>query len=151
VTRLVVDASVALKWIVAEPGSAEAASLRAAERLLAPDLIMAECANVIWKLARRGEVTEDFARTAARVFEQAELELHPMRGLIAEATRMAILLDHPAYDAFYLALAKAERCALVTADDRLIRKVLASPDVTEVEVLTIADAAARVVAINSQS
>lgn len=38
-TRRVVDASVAMKWIVNEPGSAAALRLRREHRLLAPDLI----------------------------------------------------------------------------------------------------------------
>jgi predicted nucleic acid-binding protein len=33
---------------------------------------------------------------------------------------LAIRLKHPIYDCFYLALAERKRCALVTADARLI-------------------------------
>jgi len=36
---------------------------------------------------------------------------------------IAIELDHLAYDAMYLAVAEASDLRLVTADDRLIRKI----------------------------
>jgi predicted nucleic acid-binding protein len=46
--ELVIDASVAVKWVVEEPGTQEALLLRQ-HRLLAPDLLVAECANILWK------------------------------------------------------------------------------------------------------
>ena len=63
-THLVIDASVAIKWVIAEHGTREALSLRR-HRLFAPDLLVAECANVLWKKTRRNELTEDEARLAA--------------------------------------------------------------------------------------
>jgi predicted nucleic acid-binding protein len=47
-TDLVVDASVAIKWVIEESGTPQALSLRR-HRLFAPDLLMTECANVLWK------------------------------------------------------------------------------------------------------
>lgn len=47
-TRLVVDASVAVKWVVTEDGTAEAVSLLSIP-MSAPDLLIAECANILWK------------------------------------------------------------------------------------------------------
>jgi predicted nucleic acid-binding protein len=142
VSRFVVDASVALKWLIAEPGSDAAASLRHAERLSAPDLIVPEVGNALWKAMRRGELTADEAALAARLMEQSDIELRPMRALLRPAIRLALALDHPVYDCIYLALADEERCALVTADERLIRKmaVASSPDV---EVISPAAAAAQ--------
>jgi predicted nucleic acid-binding protein len=46
----VVDASVALKWALEEPGS-DRARLLSSARLEAPDLLPIECANVLWKKA----------------------------------------------------------------------------------------------------
>ena len=48
---LVVDARVAVKWVIQEPGTAEALELRR-HQSLAPDLLIAECANVLWKKVR---------------------------------------------------------------------------------------------------
>lgn len=51
--KLVIDASVAIKWVVDEPGTTEALALRRKAKLIAPDLLIAECANILWKKARR--------------------------------------------------------------------------------------------------
>ncbi|MEK6604283.1 MAG: type II toxin-antitoxin system VapC family toxin, partial [Nitrospirota bacterium] len=56
-TRLVVDASVAVKWLVPEiHADAARRILSPNNELLAPDLIWAEVGNVIWKKWRCGEV-----------------------------------------------------------------------------------------------
>ncbi len=125
-TIFVVDASVALKWVIPEAGAEAALALRAADRLIAPDLIVAECANALWKMVSRGEMSPEEAELAAETLARAEVELHPMRRLLVAATKMAIALDHPAYDCVYLALAEAETCPFVTADARLVRKLQAS-------------------------
>lgn len=112
---LVIDASIAIKWVIDEPGSHEALALRRT-CLLAPDLLIAECANVLWKKVRRGELTPAEAVLAARLIERADIHLQPMRALIEPAERLAIALDHPAYDCFYLVLAEATDSEFVTAD-----------------------------------
>lgn len=54
---LVVDASVAVKWFLVEPGDREAlALLDAAESLVAPELIVAEVVNVVWKRLMAGTI-----------------------------------------------------------------------------------------------
>lgn len=54
---IVVDASVALKWYVDEEDSERAlALLNSGERLIAPDLIVAELCTGAWRLIRRGEL-----------------------------------------------------------------------------------------------
>ena len=120
--RLVIDASVAIKWVVEEPGTAEALALRR-HQLLSPDLLIPECANTLWKKVRRQEIGSNEAALAARLLQRADVELVPMRGLLEPATRLAIQLDHPAYDCVYLALAQASGCSFVTADSRFCAKV----------------------------
>ena len=116
---LIIDASIAVKWVVEESGTEDALALRACP-LGAPELLVAECANILWKKVRRRELTSEEAGVAATLLERADIELHPMRPLTAAATEMAIALDHPAYDCLYLALAKARGLRFVTADRRLI-------------------------------
>ena len=54
---LIVDASVAFKWFVEEEGSdAARAVLQAPRRLIAPELLLAQVANIAWKVERRGEI-----------------------------------------------------------------------------------------------
>jgi len=128
VTTFVIDASVAIKWVVDEDGSSQALALRKNARLVAPDLLSAECANILWKKAQRGELTGAEADLAARLLERADVELLPMRALIQAATRIAIDFSHPAYDCIYLALALTNQWRFVTADDRLVRKTRRQPD-----------------------
>jgi predicted nucleic acid-binding protein len=134
----VVDASVAIKWVVDEAGTIEAVALRQKAKLIAPELLIPECANILWKKVQRKDLSKDVARIAARLLKGAELELLPMRALLEEATLLAIDLGHPAYDCLYLALAIANDCSFVTADERLARK-LAQSNFRE-KVMTLAEA-----------
>jgi predicted nucleic acid-binding protein len=119
--RLVVDASVAIKWVVPEAGS-EQAIILLEHGLVAADLLFSECANILWRKQRHGFLTADEADVAARTLEQADLAIVSTRGYLARAVAIAVELDHPAYDAIYLAVAEAFGLRLAMADHRLIRK-----------------------------
>jgi predicted nucleic acid-binding protein len=123
VSTLVIDASIAIKWVIEEEGTPQALTLRREAKLLAPELLVAECANILWKKARRNELSREEALLAARLLQTAAIELVPTRFLLAAATRIAIELDHPAYDCLYLALAIENDCRFVTADERFLRKL----------------------------
>lgn len=98
-----------------EPDTDEALALRRTS-LYAPDLLIAECANVLWRKVKRRELLPAEAVLAARLIERADIQLQPMRPLIEPTARLALALDHPAYDCFYLVLARAMGCEFVTAD-----------------------------------
>ena len=120
---LVIDASIAVKWVVDEQGTPEALILRQKAKLIAPELLVAECANVLWKKVRKNELSKEEALLAARLLQGAEIELLPTRSLFEAVTRISIELDHAAYDCLYLALAVENECRFVTADDRFLRKL----------------------------
>lgn len=120
---LVVDASVAVKWVVAESGTDQAVQLRSSFDFLAPELIVAECANILWKKTMRRELAREEALLAARLLTRSDVELVPLQGLGEAATALAIDLGHPAYDCAYLALARERGCRFVTADRRLLALV----------------------------
>ena len=128
-TGYVVDASVAVKWLVQEAFSEEAASLLDGRTpLIAPDLLFAEATNALWALCRRGDITgEDFAEAVDALKAAPVAVPHPMRHLAASAARLAIDLGHPAYDCFYLALAVQEQYPVVTADRRFYDVVRRHP------------------------
>ena len=110
---LVVDASVAAKWVLLEPGRDRAMALRSEPGgLLVPTLI-------IWKYHRRGLVTASDAIAALTLASSLPTELVPLEELAPRALEIAAQLDHPIYDCFYLALAERERVPLVSADRRL--------------------------------
>lgn len=115
---LVVDASVAAKWVLDQEGSSRATALRGEERLIAPSLIAAEIGSAIWKAVRRHEVSH------ADATEALSAALRPFDALIAvdelhlRALALATSFNHPVYDCFYLALAEREDAPLITADER---------------------------------
>ena len=119
----VVDASIAVKWVVDEADTPAALRLRAEHRLIAPDLLVPECANILWKKVRRGEMEAHAALLAARLLESADIELLASRPLLEAIARLAIELDHPAYDCLYLAMAVENACPFVTADESFVRKM----------------------------
>ena len=99
----VVDASVAIKWVIGEAG-AEAAAKLAGSQLSAPDILLAECGSALWAKARRGEITDDEALSALAALRRAPVVLTPVPVLAADALRLALLIGHPIYDCLYLAL-----------------------------------------------
>ena len=120
--RLVVDASVAVKWLVEEEGSAAAIGLiEAGHDLHAPHLIAAEVTNALWRKVRLGELERGDAGPLAGAVPDMPLQWTADEELCASAVRLAIDLDRPVYDCFYLALAHRIAGTLVTADARLVR------------------------------
>ena len=119
-TGFVVDASVAVKWLVEEPLSDYAVRLLENDVVLvAPELLFAEVANALWTIARRGNISADDVREALSVLDDAPLSVpESMKHLIPAAARLAIDLDHAVYDCLYLALAIQEQRPVVTADQR---------------------------------
>ena len=120
---IVVDASVAVKWLLAESGSAAAIALLRGRRseLAAPDLLLVEAAGaVVRRVNDRTLSREDGAATLERwwvgansgdvIFHRADA------GLLRRAAVTAIGLGHPLKDCVYLALAIELGCELVTCD-----------------------------------
>lgn len=125
-SRLVIDASVAIKWVVNEDGTKDAIKVYERGKLSSPDLLIVECANVLWKKVRRKELSQDAAIVAANLLQRTDVEIVPTRHLMENAMRLALELDHAAYDCLYLALAEEHDWPFVTADDRLRRKLAQS-------------------------
>lgn len=122
-TTLVVDASVAIKWVVPETGTVEALELLSRAHLRAPELLLVECANILWKKATRSQMTAEEVGIAARLLEGAAFEVVSTRHLLGRAAELAVAIGHPAHDCLYLAVAREQGCPFVTADERLVRKL----------------------------
>ncbi len=121
---LVVDASAAVKWVVREEGSTQAlALLQGTDALIAPELVLVEMSNVLWRLHRQGVVQQAQVDLLLNQGLEAFQEIVPMGGFANRATAIAMALDHPTYDCFYLALAEEREAVMVTADQRLASKV----------------------------
>lgn len=127
-SSFVVDASVAVKWVVPEVHSESA--LRLLERdyyLLVPDFFFAEVANVFWKRVRRGEDSADDAKVALEAITAQPLQVHPSLRLMTCALDIAIRTQRAVYDCVYLTLAVESQCQMVTADEKLFNALQTDP------------------------
>jgi predicted nucleic acid-binding protein len=113
---VVIDASVAIKWVVQEEGFEAAVRLQLEEPLAAPDFLMIECANVLWLKVRRRELARRQAEMAFTAIQATPIQWFATTDYAATAQSLAFDLDQTAYDSLYLAVALAERMTLITAD-----------------------------------
>jgi predicted nucleic acid-binding protein len=114
---IVIDASVALKWVVDEPGTEAALAIRT-EQLVAPAIWLAEAANALWRHVRLGEASAVEARSRMARLERAPVASLPIEPHIAQALALAVRGNHPVYDCIYLALAMQRDTQVVTDDRR---------------------------------
>ena len=127
-TLVIPDASVAIKWVIAEEHSDKADELFGdSYQLLAPELIMVECGNILWKQVRFSGLTQEQAEGALRLLKSFAIDLVPVTPLLARALELGILFKRTVYDSVYLALAEQEQAAVVTADRRLYNALAGTP------------------------
>lgn len=142
--KLTVDASIAVKWFVTEPLHGEARRLLSHRLCLnAPEILLAEFANTIWKKARKGELDDPQPYFDELALLPDIVTLHPTRQLIGRAAQIAAEVDHPVYDCLYLACAEVEASVLITADKKLSNRVaghLPGVDVRHIGAPGVADA-----------
>jgi predicted nucleic acid-binding protein len=120
----VVDASIAVKWVIPEVLSDLADRVRDGEEdVLAPDLLLVEVANALWRKTTAREISPREADAAFDLVRRSGIDLRPAGPLLPRAMDLARRLGHPVYDCVYLALAARERASLVTADQRLLRRL----------------------------
>jgi predicted nucleic acid-binding protein len=124
--NLVVDASVAVKWLFEEADSDRAEALLASAgegrlKLVAPTILPAEIANALWKRMRRGDMDRRNMLETGERFQEICPLLLPIEDLVQRALELAIDSRQPVYDCLYVALAEELRGEVVTADERLHR------------------------------
>ena len=113
----VVDASVALKWLVAEADSAQAKRLlQDGVRLHAPHFLELEIVNALWQKVRRKVIDPDAAVALNKKFLQLDIQWRAGKWIGEQALLLGLLSRHSPYDFTYLALAAHLGCPLVTAD-----------------------------------
>ena len=128
--RLVLDASVVVKWLVPDP-EREADTQRAEQifrgverrqiKLVQPPHWLAEVAGVLARISP-ATVEEDVAD-----LYDLELEVAESEAVYLAAVRLARELDHHLFDTLYHGVAiETPDAVLVTADDRYFRKARSS-------------------------
>ena len=114
---IVVDASVAIKWIFEEEFSTEArALLDEPDVPIAPTLLLAEAGSALWRRRKRNELDEVEVRALYDMFLDVPIGFVDETALVRPAFNLALELGHPIYDCLYLALALREDVLLATAD-----------------------------------
>ena len=127
----VLDASVALGWVVARQASAYGRRMRLRARrepYHAPALWRLEVVNALRSLERRRALSTDAAATAADILERMQPVIHEAAMPLVDLLRLARRFDLSAYDASYLALALEMRLPIACSDGPL-RAVLAKAGV----------------------
>lgn len=119
--RVVVDASVAVKWVIEEPYSDTAERLLTRDtELHAPSHWLAEVATAIWaKAAIHGVLGEAAALERIELIHDVTVTETPIRTLLPAASSLAFSMRLTVYDTLYLALARRLAVSLVTADRKL--------------------------------
>lgn len=143
---IVVDASVAVKWLVAEADEDAAEQLLLSDdELAAPLLLRVEVTAAIARKARFQEITVDDASAAIELWSSilggSDISLMAEDDDLHGALKLSLELNHPLQDCIYLALAKRLDAPLVTADHRFAAK--ARRRYPRVRVLTDANRASR--------
>ena len=133
---VVVDASVAFKWLVEEENSDKATALTRlwddeGTQLVAPPLMPFEVANALHRRVVRGDLAVEIAADLIQDLMSLGVALHETPNLHRRALELASQLKQGAvYDAHYLALAESLGCDFWTADQRLYH--VAGPGVDNV-------------------
>ena len=127
--RLVVDASVAVKWFAEEEDS-ERASLLAngAEEIHCPRLLASEVGSALWRKVLQGQLELGDARTGMESLARMPINWHADEALGADCLQLAFARDRTVYDSLYLALATRLNAWLVTADLRFANALAAADE-----------------------
>lgn len=125
---LVIDTSVVVKWFVEEIDFELARSILDVEvERIAPELVVAETANVLQRKVRAGQMQESKAMEALRNLPSFFDHLFPSTELAGPGFVLSRLLDHSVYDCMYLALTlQIKDAQLVTSDLKFIGKANAA-------------------------
>ena len=119
---MIVDASVAFKWLVAEDDSPLAIMLLQREDLSSPFMMLAEVGNALSKRLRNGQMNDGGAAEKLTGLPKL-VTLVDEAPYLGAALDLAVAINHSFYDCIYFAMADARGEPLVTSDGVFARKV----------------------------
>jgi predicted nucleic acid-binding protein len=138
VTAYVVDASVAVKWLVYEESSDRVVAFaRSNNHFIAPRMIMTEVANALARKVIQGAISSQDAKQQFAKLPYFFDEIVLVDDLVANALHYACQFRHPVYDLIYVEAARRRGIQLVTADQLLSSK-LANSDLAS-SILLLSD------------
>ena len=123
--KYVLDASVALSWVLPEALSAKAVRLRNDFRnqiheLIAPDIFAVEVANSLTRAERKKIIQPPQGTQRMLHVMRFPPDLHSFLPLLPRALAISSAMRVAVYDCLYIALAEQEGCELVTADAKMV-------------------------------
>lgn len=122
---IAVDSSIALQWVLPEAGTPAAVSLLGRPDLVAPDILLVECANVLAKKVRTTELTLEKAMAGLRIIRDAVPTVVSSADLADDVLRLSVELAHPAYDCCFFACALKADAVLATRDQPFVNRLVA--------------------------
>jgi predicted nucleic acid-binding protein len=130
--KYVLDSCVAVKWFLAETDSAKAVKVldefcRQVHELVAPDVFPIEVAHALSRAERRGLIEPPEGSQHLSDLLACLPSLHNSLTLLPRAYELSSQARIGVYDCLYVALAEREGCAMLTADDRLVRALGQTP------------------------
>jgi predicted nucleic acid-binding protein len=117
----IVDASVAIKWVLPEIHSDRADRLLITPdlNLIAPEFIFVEMSNILWKKVQQKQLIEDDAIEALRALQDDMPLIIYSTGInVNSALSIALELKRAVYDCLYLSMAVERGIQFVTADSK---------------------------------
>ncbi len=127
--RFVIDASIAVKWFIVEDYSDKALKLlkdygNGVADLYAPCFFKLEVANALRKYFVKGILSKEMVYRIYNLFKNIELNYIIERwDLVDRALKYSINNSITLYDALYIIIAKHVNGKMVTADDKLYRRL----------------------------
>lgn len=124
--KYVMDSSVMVKWVLAEPDSDKALRLRddlrnSVHELLSPDIFTVEASHALTRAERQTRIAVGQARTLLLDILTTPPHVFPFQPFLLRAIDVSSAMRIGVYDCIYVALAEQENCELVTADTTLVR------------------------------
>lgn len=127
-TSVVIDASVAVKWLILEEHSDRALDLlRTAPGRIAPDLLLIEVATALSRRERLGEIPAGQALGDLKKLPLYFTEISPAAALLDSAMVLSLAVRHPLTDCLYLALSLDRAAPLISADMVFAAKLAGTP------------------------
>jgi len=118
--RLVLDASAALEVVLKRSRAGDfIRAIQDADTVMAPELLVPEVVNAIWKYHQFDRLDLNTCNQALELAIELADDLVSCKDLWREAFLLARKNRRPAYDMFYIALARREDAEILTMDKAL--------------------------------
>jgi len=122
---MIIDSNIVIHAITPGDFTTKAREILSQGSLHAPEILIAEVANVLGRMVRTRTIEISQAAELYNYAKKLPLRLSASRELIDRAFELSLDLVHPIFDCYYLELALREKLPFVTTDNHFIQKVRA--------------------------